>query len=340
KRISSVARVAVVPSASCRAVRGWGNVGPGSQVSAMKFFISAKLFAVGAALVVSASLPAAKPAQAEAGSESAVVVVRAANACFSAAIRVTGYLVARQEALVMLDAPGMKISEVLAGEGDRVTAGQTLARLTRQSTEGPDPTGGKGPTTLRAPAAGLITRSSAAVGATASPLSAEPLFRIAVDNDIEVEADVPSIHVPALASGQTVRVEIADSRELSGRVRLVPATIDQRTQLGRARISLERDSLSRVGMFARATIDANRSCGVSVPRSSVRYRTEGTSVQVVRDGIIETRLVKVGLHSDTDTEITDGLREGDIIVANAGSSLRDGDKVKPIFADAGRVGQR
>ncbi len=308
----------------------------------MKIFVSAISFAAGAALVVSASLPATGPAQAEAGSGSAVqvVVVRATNACFSAAIRVTGYLVARQEALVMLDAPGMKISEVLAGEGDRVTAGQTLVRLTRQSTEGPDPTGGKGSTTLRAPAAGLITRSSAAVGATASPLAVEPLFRIAVDNEIEVEADVPSIHVPALATGQTARVEIADSRELSGRVRLVPSTIDQRTQLGRARISLERDSLSRIGMFARATIDANRSCGVSVPSSAVRYRTEGTNVQIVREGVIETRLVKVGLHSDTDTEIADGLREGDMVVANAGSSLRDGDKVKPIFSDAGRMGQR
>jgi RND family efflux transporter MFP subunit len=194
--------------------------------------------------------------------------------------------------------------------------------------------------TLRAPAAGTITRSTAAVGATASPLSPEPLFRIAVDNEIELEAEVPSIHVPALAAGQTARVEIGANRELSGRVRLVPAAIDQRTQVGRARISLERDPLLRLGMFARATIDANRSCGISVPRSAVRHRTEGTSVQVVRDDVIETRLVQVGLHSDMDTEIRDGLREGDMVVANAGSSLRDGDKVKPIVADASRTGQR
>ena len=29
-----------------------------------------------------------------------------------------------------------------------------------------------------------------------------------------------------------------------------------------------------------------------------------------------------------------------MVVANAGSSLRDGDKVKPIVADASRAGQR
>jgi hypothetical protein len=75
-------------------------------------------------------------------------------------------------------------------------------------------------------------------------------------------------------------------------------------------------------MFARATIEANRSRGISVPRSAVLYRTEGPSVQVVRGDVIETRLVHVGYHSDTDTEIRDGLREGDLVVRDAGSSLR------------------
>jgi HlyD family secretion protein len=290
-----------------------------------------------AALTIAAGLSAAGGAEPSSQSAAQVVVARATNACFSSTIRVTGFLVPREEAQVSLDVPGARVTEVLAAEGDRVTVGQTLVRLNR---DGPETPGAAKTMTLRAPAAGTITRSTAAVGATASPLSPEPLFRIAVDNEIELEAEVPSIHVPALAAGQTARVEIGPNRELSGRVRLVPAAIDQRTQVGRGRISLERDPLLRLGMFARATIDANRSCGISVPRSAVRHRTEGTSVQVVRDDVIETRLVQVGLHSDMDTEIRDGLREGDMVVANAGSSLRDGDKVKPIVADASRTGQR
>jgi multidrug efflux pump subunit AcrA (membrane-fusion protein) len=63
-------------------------------------------------------------------------------------------------------------------------------------------------------------------------------------------------------------------------------------------------------------------------------------VQVVRNDVIETRLVQIGFHSDNDTEIRSGLQEGDMVVANAGSSLRDGDKVAPIVADAARTGQR
>jgi RND family efflux transporter MFP subunit len=178
------------------------------------------------------------------------------------------------------------------------------------------------------------------VGAVASPLRPEPLFRIAVDNEIELEAEVPGIHVPQLKPGQSARIEIDERHELTGRVRLAPAEINQHTQLGRARISVGREASIRIGMFARATIDADRSCGISVPRSAVRYRTEGPSVQIVRDGVIETRGIQVGLHSDTDVEIRKGLNAGDVVVANAGTSLRDGDRVSAVFAESSQMERR
>jgi molybdopterin biosynthesis enzyme len=49
--------------------------------------------------------------------------------------------------------------------------------------------------------------------------------------------------------------------------------------------------------------------------------------------------VQTGFHSDTDTEIRAGLREGDLVVANAGSSLGDGDRVKPVFSEVTGIGQ-
>ena len=293
------------------------------------------LAAVGAALIIGSTLlmPSAGALAQETSLSpvAQVMAVRAKKACFSSMIRVTGFLVAREEAMVTLDVPGFRVAEVMASVEDRVTAGQGLVRLTREGGEGPDNAAG-GDITLRAPAAGTIIRSTAVLGMT-SPAPTEPLFRIAIDNDVELEVDVPSTRVPELSPGQSAYVTVEGGRKLTGRVRLVPAQIDRRTQLGQARISLERDSSLRIGVFARATIDASRSCGVSVPRSAVLYRTEGTSVQVANNGVIATRLVQVGLHSDTETEIRDGIRENDVVVASAGTSLRDGDKVTPIFAE-------
>lgn len=266
-----------------------------------------------------------------------VVVVRVKNACFSEAIHVTGFLVARKEAVVTLDLPGYQISEVFAAAGDQLNAGQTLVRLTRESGDAGN-SASAASMTLKAPVAGVVMRSAAVIGGTASSLRQEPLFVIAVDNEIELEAEVPSIHLPALSPGQSARVLIGDNRELSGSVRRVPSAVNHSTQLGQVRISLELVSGLRVGMFAQATVDADRSCGISVPSSAVTYQTGGTSVQVVRGNVVETRQVRVGYHSDTDTEIRAGLQEGDMVVASAGSSLRNGDKVAPIVSNSIRTG--
>jgi HlyD family secretion protein len=303
---------------------------------------------IGFVFIASGGMARAEPAK-PAGAT--VIVAKATKACFSASVQVTGFLVARREALVTLDIDGYRITEIQAKEGDSVTAGQSLVRLTRQEGS-PQPGAPPGapagaappapPATmfLRAPAAGTVTRAAATIGATANP-RADPLFRIAIDGEIELEAEVPSIHVPKLATGKNARVEIEDRRELTGFVRLVPAEINPMSQLGKVRIGVERDPSLRLGSFGRATIDADRSCGISVPRAAVLYRTEGTSVQVVRERVIETRRVRVGFHSDLNVEIREGIREGDIVVANAGTSLRDGDQVQSKFADEfGQAGER
>jgi HlyD family secretion protein len=309
------------------------------------------LLAAGVMLV--AIIELAHP-QATQPSGAVVLVSRATKACFSASIRVTGFLVPRREAMVNLDMEGYRISEVLANEGDRVTSGQNLVRLVRSS-EGVPPGGappgaGAGaqaqqapPATmiLKAPAAGTIIKSTATVGGTFSARATDPLFSIAIDGEIELEAEVPSIHIPKLAPGQTARVEIDGGRELTGNVRLVPAEINPMSQLGRVRVSVERDPSLRMGSFARATIDASRSCGVSVPRAAVLYKTEGHSVQVVRNSVVETRRVRIGFHSDLAVEIREGIREGDLVVANAGTSLRDGDQVSTKLSDEfGQIGER
>ncbi len=283
------------------------------------------------------------PAQPDASAGAVVIVVKATNACFSDMIRVAGYLVPRRMAVVNVDADGYRITEINASEGDTVTSGQALARLTRQAQQdGSSAPAGAGAAsgqarplpasiTLRAPAAGLVTKSSARLRDMASP-QAEPLYHILVDNELELEVQIPSVHVLKLKSGETARVSIAGEPERAGRVRHVAPDVDQKTQFGKARVAIGSDPSFRLGMFARATIDASRSCGVAIPRSAVEYRTEGTSVHVVRGRTVQMRRVTVGLLSDDSVEIREGLSEGDTVVANAGTSLHDGDRIRPMFA--------
>ena len=291
--------------------------------------------AIGLAPLFALAGPPAVYAANTAESKGAIVlVVHATKACFSDQVRVTGFLVPRRVAVVIVDSDGYKIDNVLVSVGDRVVSGQALATLTRQGPTDPRAAGRPhAPTskTLTAPADGLVMASSATVGAMASP-QAGPLFQIIVDDDVELQVEVPSLQIPKLKPGATARINLSSGPERNGRVRRVGAEIDPHTQLGTARLSVDKDPSLRVGMFARATIDASRSCGISVPRAAIIYRTQGTSVQIVRNNTIETRQVTLGLVSDSNVEIREGLSEGDTVVANAGTSLHDGDKVKTMLA--------
>jgi multidrug efflux pump subunit AcrA (membrane-fusion protein) len=258
-----------------------------------------------------------------------VIVTKTTNACFSDMVRVTGFIVPRREAVVGVDQEGSKVSDLLVREGDTVTDNQELARLTPPPAQAGGQSGGRSqPTSLRAPAAGLITEVRTAAGAPASP-QAGPMFRISVNNEIELDAEVPAIHMMKLNPGATVRISRDGVPDLVGRVRLVSPQIDRTTQLGHVRISMTNNPSLKVGMFARANIDAKRSCGVAVPRTAIDHLT----VQVVKGNTVETRRVKVGLVSDTSTEILEGLDVGEIVVADAGTSLHDGDQIKTMFAD-------
>jgi multidrug efflux pump subunit AcrA (membrane-fusion protein) len=206
-----------------------------------------------------------------------------------------------------------------------VTENQELARLL------PPPTPNNArpnSVALRAPAAGMITAVNTIAGAPASP-QAGPMFKIAINNELELDAEVPSIHILKLNPGATARISRDDYPDVFGKVRLVSPQIDRVTQLGHVRLQLNSNPSIKVGMFARASIDAKRSCGVAIPRSAIEHFT----VQLVKGNTIETRRVKVGLVSDTSTEILEGVDVGDIVVADAGTSLHDGDKVQTMFAD-------
>jgi hypothetical protein len=97
--------------------------------------------------------------------------------------------------------------------------------------------------------------------------------------------------------------------------------------MGNVRLSASSDAPLRAGGFVRASINTSQSCGVSIPRSAVLHGSDGVSVQIVRGRVIETHRVRLGLYSDHDVEVREGIRLGDLVVAHAGTSLRDGDEV-------------
>src|SRR3954447_8706041 len=177
-----------------------------------------------------------RPEPKEAPTQATVIVTKSTNACFSDMIRVTGFIVPRREAQVGVDQEGSRVTDLFVREGDMVTDNQELARLTPPPQQPGAPAGRSGPLSLRAPGPGLITELRTAVGAPASP-QAGPMFRISINNEIELEAEVPNVHLLKLKPDATVRISRDDAPDVVGKVRQISPQIDRTTQLGKVRIS-------------------------------------------------------------------------------------------------------
>jgi HlyD family secretion protein len=255
----------------------------------------------------------------------AVTVLKAAKACFNNNVEVSGIVLAREETFVRPERQGLKVSEILADAGDTVTAGQNLARLAL-------PEGGL--QVVQAPVAGLISSSSATIGAMAGG-KGEPLFTIIARSEYDIVGMVPVKDIARLAVGQQARVKVSGAGEVDGRVRRVAPTVEPNSQLGQVFVGITPTRRFLVNSAGRALIKTGQSCGISVPLTAILYGTAGTVVQVVRRARIETRRVETGLMSAGQVEIKDGLVEGDIVVARAGALLREGDPVRTVTsADA------
>jgi multidrug efflux pump subunit AcrA (membrane-fusion protein) len=276
-------------------------------------------------LTLALASPSLAADEADAPKGASVTVIKAAKACFAAIVEVSGILIPREETAIRPERQGLKVAEILADAGDTVTAGQLLARLTL-------PEGGLAQ--VQAPVAGLISASSAVLGATASG-KGEPLFSIIARSEFDLVGMVPTENIAKLAVNQAAQIKVIGSGNVDGKVRRIGTTVEPNSQLGQVFIGVTSNKRLLVNASGRAQIKTGQSCNVAVPLTAVLYGSAGTVVQVVRRGHVETKGVEVGLMDGGQVEIKSGLVEGDDVVARAGALLREGDPVRPIMVGKG-----
>jgi len=210
-------------------------------------------------LLASPALAAEDPPE-SAPKGAAVTVFKAAKACFSNIVEVSGILIPREETSVRSERPGLKVAEVLAEPGDTVTAGQLLARLSL-------PEGGL--TLVAAPVAGLVSASSAVVGTTAGA-KGEALFSIIARSEFDLVGMVPVRDISKLAVNQTARIKIIGTGEVEGKVRRVASTIEEGPTIVPGKVFLGAEDAEYVASVLKGSSDAaaveatKRGCGMIV----------------------------------------------------------------------------
>lgn len=165
---------------------------------------------------------------------------------------------------------------------------------------------------------------------------------------ISVVFTLPEDNIPAvmkkLQAGEKLGVDAYDRAQLnklaSGALVTVDNQIDPTTGTVKLKAQFANDDFS---MFAnqfvntRLLVDTKRGV-VIVPSAGVQHGNQGAFVYVVNaDHTVSVRTVKTGTAQGDDTEITDGLKNGEVIVVDGADKLREGAKVDVAMKDGQAV---
>jgi len=170
-------------------------------------------------------------------------------------------------------------------------------------------------------------------------LAGQPLLLLGNLGDLEVEADVLTQDALRLAKGSPVTLEPASGiAAIAGKVtRIEPAGFTKLSSLGveqqRVKVIVELvgdHGALKVGYRVQARfLTGSKADALVVPRFSVLQAPDRSFyVFKAADGKLVRQNVTIGLRSDLELEVTEGLAATDRIVARPDATMKDGMKVK------------
>jgi cobalt-zinc-cadmium efflux system membrane fusion protein len=178
---------------------------------------------------------------------------------------------------------------------------------------------------VRAPFAGEIVERSAVRGALVE--AGKSLFTLTDRSAMWAMLNIPELALARVKVGQPVelRVEALPGRTFKGKLTWIAAEVDERSRMARARAEVSNpDSVLRARMFAKARILARTAeAAVLLPASAI-CAVEGKPFVFVKlaDDLFEARAVALGVKSDGQLEVLEGLKPTETVVVNHGFALK------------------
>ncbi len=187
---------------------------------------------------------------------------------------------------------------------------------------------------IKAPYHGVVINRHTVVGNYARV--GDPIITLLNDEDLEIEADVPSIRAIDLNPGTLVTGLLQHGRTIQAKVRVVVPQENVKTRTRAVRL-LPTMNGNLIGLAGNQTITlqipiAKMRDIITVHKDAIITKQNKTIVYVVQDGKVMPRVVKTGDAVGSRLEVINGLIAGELVVVRGNERLRPGELVKPINA--------
>jgi membrane fusion protein, multidrug efflux system len=200
----------------------------------------------------------------------------------------------------------------------KVNKGEVIAKLTSK--------------VIIAPFSGVIGKR----GISGSSLGSENTIILTLDDSRKVLCDlkIPEVYAAVLKKNLKLKATFSayKNKIYNGKIESVASRIDAQTRSILARAQIENQNSEIIpGSLLEVEILYNEKSTLSVPDTSIMYEGSKKFVyQIVENNIIKKTEIELGVRSQGNIEVLNGLEEGDKIIAEGLTKVRPGMKVKPI----------
>jgi len=234
-----------------------------------------------------------------------------------------GNIKGRDEATVYPKVSG-KIAEKVKEDGSPIAKGETIVYIDR------DEVGlkfEKAP--VESPLAGIIGRIYVDIGSNVTPQT--PVALVVDMEGVKIELNIPEKYIPKLSLSQNavITVDAYADEKFTGQVSKISPVIDIDTRTAPVEISItDEKHLLKSGMFAKAklTIEEHKNVPI-ILKEAIMGKNSDTYVFVAKDNKVAMRKVSLGIRQGPYFEVTEGLKDGDLVVVMGQQRLRDGANV-------------
>ncbi len=180
---------------------------------------------------------------------------------------------------------------------------------------------------VRAPYDAVVVRHLVQEGSTVLP--GTPLLLLDRQGAWLVRAQLPEALTGKVAVGEAFSVELpALGRSLEGKVAEVLPAADAASRAFEIKLDLTAQDGLSAGLFARVAAVGARKSALLVPAAAILERGQLNGVFVVKEQILNFRLVKTGARVGDQVEILSGLAAGETIVVDGLERAVSGGRVE------------
>ncbi len=249
-----------------------------------------------------------------------VKVMKVKNEDLYKALDYVGNIKGIDEAVVYPKVSG-KIIEEVKQEGSIVNKGDAILYIDR------DEIGlkfEKAP--VESPLTGIVGRIYVDIGSNVKPET--PVALVSNMGKVQINLDIPEKYLHQLSLGKLaiISVDAYPNKEFTGKVTEMSPIVDLETRTAPIEITIDDDEhLLQSGMFAKVKLILEEHKNVpAVLKEAIIGKEPNTYVYVVDGKVASLRKITPGIREAAMIEVTEGLKEGELVVIMGQQRLRDG----------------